>query len=393
MENSLRIDSFATPEVALLLAASGGDAGRQRVASLIGRDLDWAELTRLAVASHATPGLWAAVSRHAGLPPDANRLQALAVVNDFRLFHIRSLVARTTALLRSHGIEVLVLKGAALLVGAVARPTPRTMSDIDLLVTRGSPEDAWRICRANGWKLGNESWTEELYRSHHHLPPLDDPDGVAIGLELHRRLMPGIERLGVDVAALVTRARQVRVRDVVVNVPSPEDLLLHLCLHFAWSNKLRRAAWRTYADAHSIVADPAFDWDRFLALTTSRRTRACSYWTLRLGAAAVDLPAPREVLTRLDPSSGGRFARLLERHFITQIAEDRPGDGPAERAQRRMWFAAMQEDASSADAASLWLDGQLEVPDPSGAAAPPKRGPVRAALTTLAYFTRLVTRG
>jgi hypothetical protein len=44
-------------------------------------------------------------------------LQSLAVVNDFRRFHIRSLVARLSRELGQAGIEVLVLKGAALLCG------------------------------------------------------------------------------------------------------------------------------------------------------------------------------------------------------------------------------------------------------------------------------------
>jgi hypothetical protein len=122
--------------------------------------LDWAVLTRLAIESHATTGLWDVVSRFPDLPDEAETLQSLAVLNDFRRYHIRSLVARVAKELRVVGIEVLALKGAALLSGGVARPALRTMSDIDLLVVKGSPEEAWRVCQSNGWTLLDEAWTE-----------------------------------------------------------------------------------------------------------------------------------------------------------------------------------------------------------------------------------------
>ena len=164
------------------------------------------------------------------------------------------------------------------------------MSDIDLLVVKGSPEAAWRVCRTNGWTLVDEAWTEELYRAHHHLPPLLDPDGVTVGLELHRTLLPGLDRLGIDVAAILARSRPVHVNDVEMLVPSVEDLLLHACLHFAWANKLRRGAWRAYADVHAILADPAFSWDRFLALA---------------------VVAPREAVLLLDASPWSRRRRCV----------------------------------------------------------------------------------
>lgn len=388
----MKLDSYGSPEMALLMAASGGDPSRASVRRLMAGRLDWVELTRLAFESHATPGLWKVVSSFPNLPAEAGVLQSLAVVNDFRRFHIRSLTARVSRELAREGIEVLALKGAALLAGGVSSPTPRTMSDIDLLVIRGSPGAAWEICRSHGWTLVDDAWTEELYQSHHHLAPLLDPDGIKIGLELHRTLLPGVERLGVDVAAVVARSRVVNVGEVSVRVPSIEDLLLHSCLHFAWSNKLRRGVWRAYADAHAILADPAFNWDRFVAVAASRRSKQCCYWTLRLGRAVADLNVPDDVLARLDPSSGGRFANLLERHFAIQIADPASEESLSQRARRWLWFAAMQEPSRSSEADELWNEGAVEVPGESTTPRSP-RGALRVAMTTFGYFARLVSRG
>lgn len=392
MNGEVKPGSYGPPEVALLLAASRGDPSRDAVRRLMAGRIDWTHLTRLAVESHATPGLWEVVSAFPDLPQEAGVLQSLAVINDFRRFHIRSIVARVSSELAREGIEVMALKGAAMLAGAVSHPPARTMSDIDLLVVRGSPEAAWQVCRANGWTLVDPAWTEELYRGHHHLAPLLDPDGVTVALELHRTLLPGIDRLGLDTAAIIARSRIVNVGETPVRVPSVEDLLLHACLHFAWSNKLLRGAWRAYADAHAIVSDPAFSWDRFLAIVTSRRAKLCCYWALRLGRVVADLCVPDDVLARLDPSSGGRFASLLERHFAIQIADPVAEASISQRARRWLWFTAMRERSMSREADQLWNQGAVEMPGEGSLPAKQPRGAVRAAISTCGYFARLISR-
>jgi hypothetical protein len=389
---ALKLETYGAPEAALLLAASGGNASSASVRQLMQRGIDWTLLTRLAVESHATVGLWDVISGFPDLPAETQVLQSLAVVNDFRRHHIRNLVARVTRELAQGGIEVLALKGAALLAGGVSRPIARTMSDIDLLVLNGSPDRAWELCRQNGWALVDETWTREMYREHHHLPPLIDPDGINIGLELHRTLLPGLSQLGVDVGGIIARSRIVTVGNTPVRVPSVEDLLLHACLHFAWSNKLRHAAWRAFSDAHAIIADPAFDWDRFLATARSRRARLCCYWTLRLGRAVADLDVPDDVMTRLDPSSGGRIAMLLERHFAIQLADQSAEEEIAERLHRWLWLAALRE-RSSRDAKHILSLGALEVPRPRGEVSRPPRRALVAAVRTVGYFARLVSHG
>ena len=354
--------------------------------------LDWSRLTRLAVESHATPGLWEVVSAFPNLPVEAGALQTVAVVDDFRRLHIRRLVARTVADLRGEGIEVLVLKGAALLAGGVDKPRPRTMADIDLLVFSGSPEHAWRVCQKKGWRIADPTATEELYRDHHHLPPLDDSDGVRVGLELHRTILPGVQRLGLDIDEILERSRMVAIGGVEVRVPSREDILLHACLHFAWSNKLGRGGWRTYADAQAIIADPAFDWQRFLATATSARMRRCCYWTLRIGARVADLPVPLDVLRSLDPSSGGPLGTLLARHFSSRVSNPDAMSMVSERLQRWCWFAAMGESSTSDEADAVWSEGDLGQPESQRVDLPPSRGALRAAIGTMSYLARLAFR-
>lgn len=379
-------------EGALLLASSRGDPTRESVRTLMAGPLDWALLTKRAIEEHATPGLWNVVSAFPDLPSEVGVLQSRAVVDDFRRYHIRGLLARVVKELRAAGIECLALKGAAILAGGIAKPTARTMSDIDLLVVQGSPEAAWRVCRANGWTLVDEAWTEELYRDHHHLAPLLDPDGISVGLELHRTLLSGVDRLGVKLPEMLSRSRVIDVCGVSVRVPSVEDMMLHACLHFAWSNKLRRGAWRAFADSHGILSDPGFDWNALAAVASSRRARQSCYWTLRLGRAVADLTVADETLRRFDPTLGGRVGFLLERHFARQLIEPGAERAISERARRWFWLAAMQEPQHSRESRALWAEGAVGVPGEGDAIPAPPRGAFRAAFSTGAYLARLVTR-
>lgn len=393
MNLSGRHASTHSPELALLLAASRGDPDGDSIRRLMAGPLDWGRLTRLAVEGHATPVLWGVVSAFPNLPDEARALQRIAVVNDFRRFHIAGLVARLARVLHAQDIEFIVLKGAALLVGAVSAPVARTMSDIDILIVRGSPEDAWRACREDGWEPANASWTEELYARHHHLSPLVDPEGIGVGLEVHRALLPGADAAGISIQGLRERVRTVSLRGVDVLVPSIPDLLLHDCLHFAWANKLQRGATRAFTDLHAIVGDPAFDWREFLAVATSPRARKCCYWTLRLARQLSDLPVPDWVPKALDATDGGPIAWFLERHFVQQILEPGIESEVSERARRRLWLAAMGEFGASTASANLWSLGAVDLPGESSATPRVSRGALRAALSTVAYTARLLVRG
>jgi hypothetical protein len=112
-----------------------------------------------------------------------------------------------------------------------------------------------------------------------------------------------------------------------------------------------------------------------------------------LGRAFADLCVPDDVLTRLDPSSGGRFSNLLERHFAIQIANPAAETSVAQRARRWLWFAALQERSTSDEASHLWNEGAIEVPGEAGTTSRPPRGALCAAIATCGYFARLVARG
>ena len=381
------------PELELLLLAPAGERERERFQQLARGPLDWERLTSLAFQSRATPAVWGRLSQVPGLSPpgEAARLQSLAVLNEFRLMHVRQLLERVVSLLGSHGIEVMLLKGAARLVGGTDRPLDRVMSDLDLLVIRGSAEEAWSRCRAEGWQPMEEGLPEE-YRGHHHCPPLRDPHGIDLELELHRSLFPGGTVLGVDETGMVKRSRTFSVGSAAARVPVVEDLLVHACVHFGWGHSFQRHGWSTISDAHAIVADPEFSWDRFLELARGTHIVSCCYWTLRLARAGSRLPVPQEVLDALAHPRSRWIGAALERHLFAMTFDPEVRTLPV-WLQRFFWELVVRPRRAGLGKARPWLLSSPPIRPRNGAGGrqdPPAGDRLPRSLSALRYLVGLV---
>jgi hypothetical protein len=196
---------------------------------LSGPELD--SITPLLLASGGGAlGFWrirhSAVTGSLALPKlrQAYRLHALEAV-----LHERE-IGRAVVLLRSAGIEPLLVKGWAA-ARLYAEPGLRPYGDVDLVVPRGR----LRLAQA----------TIESER-------FDWP------LDLHERYDELADR---DVSQVFERAETVPIADTVVRIPGAEDHLRILCLHL-----LRHGAWRPLwlCDVGATLesCDARFDWDR-----------------------------------------------------------------------------------------------------------------------------------
>ena len=376
-----------SPEARLLLLASAAEPERERFDQLARGPLDWNFLTGLAIRSHATSALWSHLSKVQGLPrAEAARLEFSGAVNEFRIRHIQGLLEEVVTLLARHDIEVMLLKGAALLAGGIERPLRRGMNDIDFVVVRGSPDDAWRLCQEAGWKLRYADATDQ-YEKHHHLPPLVDARNVGLNLEIHRLIFPGEDRaLRVDEAAMAQRARRVSI-GATVRVPTLEDLLLIACLHFAWGHSFHSHCWATFADAHAIVADRGFSWKRFLELTRTTAGGGCCYWTLRLAKVGAGLPVPQEILESLPGKPGQRLGAALERHFFAQLFDPTVAGTPV-TLRKLLWQLAVRPRRSGLGKSRPWLLGGPSIKRPAQVVEP--QGAWSRMFGTIRYLWSLV---
>jgi hypothetical protein len=153
---------------------------------------------------------------------------------------------------------------------------------------------------------------------------------------------------------MVGRARRVTIGSATARVPSLEDLLLYACIHFGWGHSFQSHAWCSFSDAHAIVSDPGFSWDRFLELVAATRSGSCCYWTLRLAVSGTRLPVPQQVLAALPGPPMEWIGSALERHFFAQLFDPSSAAIPV-RLRELLWQVAIRPARSGLGRARPWL--------------------------------------
>ncbi|HEX2779596.1 MAG TPA: nucleotidyltransferase family protein [Gemmatimonadaceae bacterium] len=276
------------------------------------------------------------------VPLDVKRRVAfLALQCDLRMRALARCADTTLAALAAAGIEVVLLKGAALAMTSYGSFAARPMNDIDLLVEPGRAEEAREILLDAGWMLNTALPGDSEYGTHHHLPPLVDAGGHGLRLEIHRELLPPGHPFRMTTADIWREVRTVRVGSTVANVLHHTQHALHVAIHFAWSHAMRVGGWHAFRDLGALQAAGLLDWEELVQFALRTRASSCCYWTLRLGQELAGLDVPAGVLDTLAPSHGTAMSRMLERHWIATLT--RQLEHPVSlRLERALWTMSLE---------------------------------------------------
>jgi len=348
------MEPLLPPEARLLLLATrrpGPDVD-QAISAVVSEPLNWAAVGELAEREKLLPVLWErlGVNRAAVPAPFAERLRQGSVVTEFRMRLAESLLTDVVDRLSQAGVRVMLLKGAALARTVYPSFAERPMGDVDILVAPAEAQRAWDILADAGWQpelAGGASF----YDRHQHLVALLDPRGAGIVLEIHRSITVPAGPIHVPTEALWREARAVRAESHEAWVPSREHLLLHLCIHFGWSNLLHGGLGRTARDTAALIAAGGLEWARFAALAKDAKATSCAYWTLLLSKELSGADVPPEVLRTLAPRLPDILLRALARALVASALL---GACPSIRVRRLLWRAAIRPRASGHTGARPW---------------------------------------
>lgn len=267
-------------------------------------------LARLGVDARETVR-YASVYRHTWA---RNRLAFQACAGAVRLF-------------TAHGIDTLLLKGAALTLLHYRDIGMRSMDDVDVLVPPARAEEAMRALVAHGWTrvgVAPHDLPDAVQRSMLHGCSFQDPRGRS--LDLHWFATADARVPGAD-DALWRRAVPVDLEGTPTRALAPTELLYTVIAH-SFASHAAHARW--VADAVTIVRGSAIDWPHLVALACSRRMVLPIAHGLR---ALAELGAPVPAATR----------DALQRQRVTAIDrleyEHRVSDNPltASKVMLRMW--------------------------------------------------------
>jgi hypothetical protein len=364
--------------VFLTASSSAGDAEIER---LLGAGVAWDRLLAVATMHKAAASVCRALERiqSAAVPPQVTQqLRLQRMVGDFHALHLRQRLLETLQVLQRRNVTVMLLKGAAMGASVYESFSERPMADIDLLVRPDEVGEAAAALDEAGWIADTHPERAAFYERHHHLAPLKDARGSGHAIELHVRGFPPPNPFG-DVAAEMWSDAQITTSEFSGAVlPSRPHLLVYACVHFAWSHKMRKGAWRTIRDCAEL-GGTGLDWDA--VVDTAKRWKAASacYWTLRLAASLAQLKVPAAVLTAMRPPTAAPLLNILERHAVAVAV---PGERPAcpsERMSDLMWRAAIRPrwsghiDGRPAEHRPEWVDS-----GPQETVATDSPGPTRA---------------
>jgi len=345
-------------ESALIALSAGGAVADDAMRSLLDRPLDWNGVLGLAARERAMAPLAHRLQslRPTTVPLEAvARIQRLAMVSEFQLMSLHERLGAILDLFDRNGIESLLLKGAGLAYSAYGRPTERPMGDIDLLVRPEHAQRAWELALTAGWVRRKDVAQERSYEDHQHLSPLEDADGLQMGLELHTALFTHQAPFQLPASAIWERARRVAIGARTALVPSAEDQLLHASLHFGWSHEMTFGTWRTLADVERLTAHPV-DWDAFVEHARSARGATCCYWTLRLAREISGAQVPDAVLAELQPRLPDRVRTRLARSFAIQALPLPSAPAGSVSLSRAIWTLAIRPGQQGHGRSRPWLD-------------------------------------
>lgn len=347
--------SLLPPEAQLLFLVASPSAPDSDILRLLSSKLDWVELCTLAEREKALPLLWRRIKQvSAGnIPAEAeNHIRRLARVVSFHMSCLEQLVVESTACLNRAGIEYVLLKGAALSCAVYGSFQERPMIDVDLLVRPDQGHAAVQALLRAGWVKGaNEVGDADLFQ-HHHFPPLFDPNGI-VSAEVHTSLLPPGAPFGITTDEVFAAANTISFRETSARVPSALYLLLHTCIHFAWSHLFRTGAWRTFRDIDTLVNTNEINWTGFTELARSHRAETCCFWALHLAHELIGVSVPDDVLAALKPRLPLVAMHALERHFTLMLFPSGT-TCPSVSLRRIMWSAGILPRRSGHSSSRPW---------------------------------------
>jgi hypothetical protein len=226
------------PEYALLLDAIAPDRDPPREA-LEWDDARWDRVLGLAAWHRLSPMLYRHLRGCRAAPSRVvDALEATYFSNAARNLFVGEALRRVLEALSAADAPAMLLKGAALVESVYSDPALREMLDLDILVPAPRLDAANAALEAIGYvpasPLRSERDTPAWTRVHHHHDPALVDEHQIAAVELHHHVAMEDERAHFDIADMWERARPVAGPPPHL-LPSREDLLLHVCLHFTRS--------------------------------------------------------------------------------------------------------------------------------------------------------------
>jgi len=308
------ITSAVSHEETLLLLCARfkmSNAQRADLQDLIKCEVNWTCVMEMAIENRVTSLLYLHLKAFSGNAIPRRILSALrnaylrTIGQNIRMNQELMKIVRA---LESNGIPVMLLKGAALECILERSILARTKYDIDILMHEQDFYRAQDALRELGYAPSQplpKMSERELVEYAHCFDQIKLYGEKGMKIDVHFRLLNmGMPR--VEESLVWSRSRYARADDGRVLVPSPEDMLLHLCFH---ANHHGFASLHHFCDIHDVldhVAD-GIDWKYFVQAAQERKIEATMYYALAIAGRLLGSSVSPSVYERLKPKRAKRM--------------------------------------------------------------------------------------
>ncbi len=261
---------------------------------------DWGRIREIARTQRITANLYfrlRPLADRTAIPHDvlqdmAQAYQERTMRNLFLFSELRQL----TNALHTASIPLLVLKGMHLAADVYGEVGLREMDDIDVLVPRESLQQTADIMVEMGYVSKEPIDIPRWSADEHHLPRMFSPHNTVV--EVHWNITWPRDQYSLsDLDGLWDRARTLTIANVEVQGLSPEDLLLHLCVHAAYQHMFYTGLRPACDIAATVQAyRNELDWSQVVARARQWQWDPGVHLMLRLARECLEADIPAEVL-------------------------------------------------------------------------------------------------
>jgi len=241
----------------------------QEIQSLISRETDWKCVIEFAISQQVAPLIYYNLKQYKKQDLIPSKYFAIlkkkyiaAYAWNVVIFDEMKLVLE---LFQQAGIAAVVLKGPALLDVVYKDWGVRKTSDIDLLVRMENLNRAQvLLLEHNYFSVSETSLNSDGTPISHHMAGIRRTY-FSPSIELHWTLRSNNKLLHLDIDAIWKRAKPGKINNTDVLLLSPEDMILHLCIHHFYKFKAS-IAYREINDIVAVIQQfrDELDWEQIL---------------------------------------------------------------------------------------------------------------------------------
>ncbi len=275
------------------------------------RDLDpggWELLLRQAFAAGlhgALPFLLEDAGLLAGVPPaPREHLDWMRTVALRHRDSVRNEVRQIARALGQPAQPLILLKGAAYVLGGMAMSRGRLFSDVDILVPKDALPGVESALMLNGWAATHhDAYDQRYYREWmHELPPLEHVRRGTV-IDVHHAILPETAARRPDPEKLRAAAVSIAWPDGMdapcpLATLAPHDMVLHSAVHLFWDGEFDHGL-RDLFDIHRLLqlfGEQAGFWEGLAPRARELELERPLFYALRYAARLLGTPVPASVM-------------------------------------------------------------------------------------------------